>query len=311
MRLLTCFVVSVVASTSFAQGWQQRADEHRAQLAAERKKLGLDKKGQTFPTPEVRFVGAAASDEVLGVVCPGGKLEVTLDGVPPKSLVTANTDAVEVKDGRWAGSKWTGTLTGKAGTPPQLFSLVAVVAPSGREAWSSSYLLGCKRTVTITVDDATLTLALDLRAQRQTASGEWKKGGKPLGRREHEVQVREGAVSLHAIPDEAEMVRTQTAMAAALESPKAKALDARFTATMKKLDACGKNQATMVACMQGLQPELDALTKEREALNREAERAMAPPFGCLELDLDATSPEASGCAGHGRQERVPAKVSWN
>lgn len=310
MRHLALVAVLVVASTSLAQGWQKKASDFREQLTAERKKLGLDKPGQRFPTPEVKFVGAALDDGLLGVVCPGGSLKVTLDGVPPKSLVVSSTDEVDVKEGAWAGTKWTGTLTAKPHATPRTFSLVAVVAPSGREAWSSTYLLGCKRTLVVTVDDATLTLPLDVRSLRQVVNGEWKKGGKSLGSRQHEVRVSEGSVSVRAVQDENDLLRAQLAMAQALESPKSKALEARFTAAMKKLDACGKNQATMMACMQGLQPELDAITREREVLNREAQRTMAPPFGCLALELDATQPEGTGCAGHGNDERVPAKVSW-
>ena len=124
----TLLFLSVLSSTALAQGWHQRADDHRAKLAAERKQLGLDKKGQAFPTPEVKFIGATAGDGVLGVLCPGDKLKVTLDGVPPKSLVTATIDDVTVKEEAWAGARWSGVLTAKAGAAPRLFSLVAVPA---------------------------------------------------------------------------------------------------------------------------------------------------------------------------------------
>ncbi len=312
MRTLA-LVVSLASLSAAAQGWEKRATEYRQKLDAERKKLGLDKKGQTFPTPEVKFVGTAAGDGLLGVLCPGEALVVTLDGVPPKSLVTANRDDVELSKETWAGNKWTGTLTAKKGAAPGAFSLVAVYATSGREAWSSSYLLGCKRTLTVVVDDMTLTLPLDLRGLRQRATGEWKKAGKVTGSRTYDVGVSEGALRLTAEQTDADMQRLSQAMTTAMQSPKAQALDKRFEAAMKKLDACSKTPATMGPCMEKVQPEIQQITTEREAINADLERASAPPFGCNTLDVSRLDDEsdAEGCAGHRNPERVKLKATWN
>ncbi len=315
MNRLALAAVSLLAITSAAQGWQKRADDFRVKVTDERKKLGLDKKAQVFPTPEVKFLGQALEDGTLGVICPGEALTVSLDGVPPKSLVTANIDDVEISKESWAGSKWTGTLTAKKTAAPRTFSLVAVYATSGREAWSSAYLVGCKRTLTLTVDGATLTLPLDVRGHRQSVAGEWKKGGKVLGPRTYEVSLSESGVRLSASLDAADMERMQKAMQVGMTSPKMVALNKRFEEAMKKIEACAKKPpAAMGPCMQAVQPETDKIGAEREALNAELELSYAPLYGCNTLDVETAQPEnsdAENCAGHHTSERQKVTARWN
>jgi hypothetical protein len=315
MHRTLALAVSLVALSASAQEWQKRTDAFRQKLDAERKKLGLDKKPQNFPTPEVKFVGKAAEDGVLAVVCPGESLVVTLDGVPPKSLVTANVDEVEISKETWAGNKWTGTLTAKKAAPPRIFSLIAVYSTSGQETWSSSYLLGCKRTLTFTVDDMTMTMTVDLRGLTQHLTGEWKKGGKSIGKREYDLNLSDGGFRLSSQPDQADMERLQKAMTASMTSPKSLEVNKRFEAAMKKMEGCAKlAPAAMTPCLQGVQPELDKISADREVINGELERASAPLFGCNQLDVVIANPkdsDAEGCAGHKNQERVPLTATWN
>lgn len=315
MHRTLVLVVSLVAVTASAQEWQKRTDAFRTKLSAERKKLGLDKKAQTFPTPEVKFVGTAGQDGVLAVLCPTEPLVVTLDGVPPKSLVTANIDEVEITKETWSGNKWTGTLTAKKAAPPRIFSLIAVYATSGQEAWSSSYVLGCKRTLTFTVEDMTMTVSADLRALRQSVTGEWKKAGKPQGTRTYELSLSDGGFRLSATPTDADMQRMSKVMSESMNSPKALDLNKRFEAAMKKLEPCSKlAPAAMGPCINAAQPEIQKITAERETLNAELSRATSPLFGCMQLDVVVATPkdsDAESCAGHGNQERVPLTATWN
>ena len=311
MRQLTCLLL-LVSAVSFAQSSGPKLEAFREKVLAERKKLGLDKKEQKFPTPEVKFVGAALGEGVNAVVCPGESVVVNLDGIPPKSLVLSRSDAVEVSKESWAGNKWTGTLTAKKTAPPQSFVLDTTFAGTGQQSSAWGFIIGCRFTLTFTVDGATMVARGDLRSLRQDVMGEWKKGGKVLGTRKYTLTIGEQSVDVSAVPEMADQERLMTAMQAVMTSPKMKAIDVRFAAAMKKIEACTKlGPEKMMACMTPVQAENEKIGAERNALMAEAEVAAAPLFGCMSLNgaLSGES-EASNCTGHRNGDRLPMKWSW-
>ncbi len=95
-----------------------------------------------------------------------------------------------------------------------------------------------------------------------------------------------------------------------MQSKEWQALDARFNAQMAKVQACTKGpQAQMASCMNALQPEIDKITKERQAMMDANEAKSSLKFGCGALDVEANAGTLKGtanqCAGHKKDERVP------
>jgi hypothetical protein len=311
MRLLAC-VLALVSAVSFAQSAGPKLDAFRDKVLAERKKLGLDKKNEKFPTPEVKFLGTAVSEGVNMVVCPGASIVVNLEGIPAKSLVLSRSDDVEVSKESWAGTKWTGTLTAKKTAGPHSFVLDTTFAGTGQQANAYGFLIGCPFTLTFTVDGATMVAKGDLRSLRQEVTGEWKKGGKVLGTRNYTLTIGEQSVDVSAMPEMADQERLMKAMQGMMESPKMKAIDVRFQAAMKKIEACTKlAPEKMMACMTPVQAENEKIGAERNALMAEAEIAGAPLFGCMSLNGSFTGDsEGSNCAGHRNGDRLPMKWSW-
>ena len=255
MRLLAC-VLALVSAVSFAQSAGPKLDAFRDKVLAERKKLGLDKKNEKFPTPEVKFLGTVQSEGVNAVVCPGASMVVNLDGIPPKSLVLSRSDDVEVSKESWAGPKWTGTLTAKKTAGPHSFVLDTTFAGTGQQANAYGFLIGCPFTLTFTIEGATLVVKGDLRALRQDAMGEWKKGGKVLGTRNYTLTIGEQSVDVSAVSEQADQDRLVKAMTGLMDSPKMKAIDVRFQAAMKKIEACTRlAPEKMMACMTPVQAE--------------------------------------------------------
>ena len=311
MRLLTCLLL-LLSAVCLAQSSGPKLDAFREKVLAERKKLGLDKKNEKFPTPEVKFVGAALSEGVNTVVCPGQSVVVNLDGIPAKSLVLSRSDDIEVSRESWAGTKWTGTLTAKKTAGPHSFELDTTFAGTGQQANAYGFVIGCHFTLTFTVDGATMVTQGDLRSLRQEVSGEWKKGGKVLGTRKYTLTIGEQSVDVSAVPEMADQERMMAAMQGVMDSPKMKAIDVRFQAAMKKLEACSKlAPEKMMACMTPVQAENEKIGAERNALMAEAEVAASPPFGCMSLNGSFTGDsEGSNCAGHRTGDRLPMKWSW-
>ena len=302
----------LASSVALAQSSDKKLNEFANQVRAERKRLGLDKKNERFPTPEVKFAGTAAGDGLSGVVCPDQGLVVNLDGVPNKSLVLPRSDDLQVSKESWSGTRWTGTLTPRKGAAPQAFALDVVFATTGQQTSAGRFLLGCSYTLVFHVEDATFTTKVNLRASRQDVTGEWKKAGKAMGQRTYQLTVRERSLDLQAAPEAADQERLMKAMESMLSSPKMKALDARLTAVSKKMEACGKvAPEKMGACFAPHQVEMEKISAERAVLQAEADKASAPAVGCQQLDatIDGKG-EATGCAGHGLQDRVPLTWSW-
>lgn len=313
MRIATriTLAVSLAASTTFAQSADQKLNAFAEQVRAERKKLGLDKKGERFPTPEVKFQGATGSDGA-GVVCPEGGLVVNLQGVPPKSLVLPRTDDLQVSQERWTGTTWTGTLTARKGAPPQAFALDVVLGTTGQHITAARFLLGCRYTLTFEVEGTTLTVKADARELNQQVKGEWKKGTKVLGQRPFTLSIHERNLALRAELEEADQLRMVKAMETMMSSPRMKALDTRMNALMKKMEACTKlAPEKMGVCIEATQGENEKIAAERNVLQAEADKAAAPLVGCttLEATLDGKG-EATGCAGSRSEERLPMKWSW-
>lgn len=302
----------LVASSSLAQSSGKKLEAFREKVLAERKKLGLDKKDQKFPTPEVKFVGTAPGEGVNAVVCPGQSVVVNVDGIPPKSLVLSRSDAIEVSKESWAGTRWTGTLTAKKTAAPHTFTLDCTFAGTGQQTSVFGFMVGCPFTLTFVVDGATMVARGDLRSLRQEVTGEWKKGGKGLGQRKYTLTVGEQSVDVSALPEMADQERMMKALQTAMSSPKMKAVDVRFEAAMKKIEACTRlAPEKMMACMTPVQAENEKIGAERNALLAEAEVASAPLFGCMSLNgALAGESEGSNCSGHRNGDRLPMKWSW-
>jgi hypothetical protein len=297
---------------ALAQTPGQKLDTFRQKVMEERKKLGLDKKGERFGTPEVTFSGAAAGGGVNAVLCPGSTLVVKLKGIPPKSLVLPNAEDVELQKESWSGSEWTGTLAAKKASAPHSFSLMTVFATTGQQVTSSAYLVGCKYTLVFEVDGAVMTVKADLKALEQEVSGEWKKGGKVLGTRKYTLRVRETGLVLEGVREMADQMKVAEAMTGLMDSPEWKALDKRQEAAIAKMQACMSQGASqMQACMKPVEAEMKKLGDERQALQKKAEAGGSANFGCLsmEANLDRDS-HASECSGRPSAERLPLKWSW-
>lgn len=306
------FVASLlVASTAFAQSADEKLNAFAEQVRAERKRLGLDKKNQRFPTPEVKFVGAAAGDGVTGVVCPEQSLVVSLDGVPPKSLVLARSDDLQVSNESWAGNRWTGTLTARKGAAPQAFSLDMVLATSGKQLSTGRFVLGCAHSLTFQVDGATMTAKVELKELQQQVQGTWKTGAKTLGQRTYQLSVRERGIALEGIPDEADQQRMAQSMEAMMSSKEMRAIEARHTAVMNNIEACTKLAEKSGPCAAPFAAQNEKISAERAALQLQAQKASAPPYGCMRLEatIDGKG-EAQTCSGHASQDRVPLTWSW-
>jgi hypothetical protein len=302
----------LLAAPAFAQTPGQKIDAFRQKVMEERKKLGLDKKGERFGTPEVTFSGAAAGGGVNAVLCPGNTLVVKLKGIPPKSLVLPSTDEVEVQKESWAGTEWTGTLAAKKTPAPRTFSLLAVLGTTGQQVTNSAYLIGCKYTLVFEVDGATMTVKADLRALEQEVSGEWKKGGKVLGSRKYTLRVRNTGLDLDAVPDMADQMKVANAMTGLMDSPEWKALDKRQEATMQKMNTCmAQGMPKMQECMKPIEVEMKKLGDDRAALQKKAEAGGSAAFGCMDLEANLEQEShASQCSGKPGAERVPMKWSW-
>ena len=107
-------------------------------------------------------------------------------------------------------------------------------------------------------------------------------------------------------------LRLVQAMTGLMDSPKMKAIDVRFQAAMKKLEACAKlAPEKMMACMTPVQAENEKIGAERTALMAEAEIAGSPQFGCMTLTGSFSGDsEGSNCSGHRNGDRLPMKWSW-
>lgn len=305
-----------LAVAADAPAWQAKLDAFEKTGAAERKKLGLDRNPDAlrarYPTPEVTF-GAPR------VVCPGAVADVKLDGkIQEGSLVVARTDAAEVISGaRTKDGGWAGKIRAAPGAAPGPVNLVVVAPVSTIEAYGTPVFVGCRYTLTLDAGGDALVVHADLAGRDDaSAEGEWRRGGKALGKVPYRLSVSEGSVSLQQDQTPEEMQAQVGGFTGMMESKAWKDLDARTNVEMKRIEACGKlPPEKMAACFAAPQKELEKLNAERQKLVAGAEVAGAPAFGCRRLQLDLRGGRVEGdaeqCAGKRTNERVPVKGTYS
>jgi len=313
-------VLLVLAAPAVGGDWQKRQSDYYAKQSAERKQLGLDANAvkAKYPTPEVTFSGSGSGGGAAGgqcvQLCPGKTGKVVLKGkLPQGSLVLVQSNDVEVVDEQQTATGWEATVKAKADAPPERLRVGAISAVSGIQVQVPGLEIGCEYTFTFELaggDTMVMKLTFPCGKDETTATGEWSRGGKALGKHTYQVRRGEHSLSLNRqVPQEEAMAQGQ-GMMDVMQSKEWKALDTRFNAQMAKVTACTKGpQAQIGPCMNALQPETDKINKERQALMDAAEQKGALSYGCGELDVQANAGTLKGtanqCAGHKKDERVP------
>jgi hypothetical protein len=311
-------VLLVLAAPAVGGDWQKRQKEFYEKQSAERKQLGLDAKTlrSKYGTPEVTFSGAgsgAAGSQCLQL-CPGKTGKFVLKGkLPPGSLVVVRSNDVEVLEEQETSTGWEATVKAKTDAPPQLLPIAAISAVSTIETSVPGLEIGCEHTYTFEVqggETMVIKVKFPCGKQETTAEGEWSRAGKKLGSYTYQVS-RSGRelILSRQVPAEETMAEGQ-GMMDLMQSKEWQALDARFNAQMAKIQACSKGpQAQMASCMNALQPEIDKINKERQALMEANQEKGGLKFGCGALDVEANAGTlkgtASQCAGHKKEDRVP------
>jgi len=307
----------VMASPAVAgSAWEKKVQDFRTQTQEQRKKLGL-KNDTKDPTPELAFaVGPPAATNGMVVLCPGEKVEVTLEtNLPAGSLFVATTDDVTISNEKFGSGTWAATLTAKATLLPRPFELQGVQAGSGRAAYLGRFLLGCKHTLVVDAEGARLTAKLDFTSGKSSneAAATWTRDGKTVGTANYTVTLNPSGLSVSRLLTEADGAAQIKAMMASMESPERKALNARLEKATAKMGPCGKvAQDKMAACFNAVQPELNGINVEMQKLNDAADLANAPKFGCSELSLNFAAGatldgDATRCAAKKSNDRVSVK----
>jgi hypothetical protein len=312
-------VLLVLAAPAVGGDWQKRQSDFYAKQSAERKQLGLDAKTlrTKYGTPEVTFSGAGSGAGATATqclqLCPGKTGKFVLKGkLPPGSVVIRSND-VEVLEEQQTSTGWEATVKAKADAPPQLLPIAAISAVSVIETSVPGLEIGCEHTYTFEVaggETMVMKVKFPCGLHETTAEGEWRRAGKVLGSYTYQVS-RSGheLILSRRVPQEETMAEGQ-GMMNLMQSKEWQALDARFNAQMAKVQACTKGpQAQMASCMNALQPEIDKITKERQALMDANQEKGSLKFGCGALDVEANAGTLKGtatqCAGHKRDDRVP------
>jgi len=313
-------VLLVLAAPAAGGDWQKRQSDYYVKQSAERKQLGLDANTlrTKYGTPEVTFSGvgsaAGATASQCLQLCPGQTGKFALKGkLPPGSLVVVRSNDVEVVEEQQTSTGWQATLKAKREAPPQLLPIAAISAVSTIETSVNGLEIGCEHTYTFEVaggETMVMKVKFPCGMQETTAEGAWSRAGKALGSYTYQVS-RSGPelILSRRVPQEETMAEGQ-GMMDLMQSKDWKALDARFNAQMAKVQACSKGpQAQMASCMNALQPEMDKINQERQALMDAAQEKGGLKFGCGALDVPANAGTlkgtASQCAGHKKEERVP------
>ena len=313
-------VLLVLAAPASGGDWQKRQSEYYAKQSAERKQLGLDSNAvkAKYPTPEVTFSASGSGGGAAGSqcvqLCPGKTGKFALKGkLPQGSLVLVQSNDVEVVEEQQTATGWEATVKAKPDAPPERLRVSAISAVSGIQVQVPGLEIGCEHTFTFELaggDSMVMKVTFPCGRDETTATGEWSRGGKVLGKYVYQVRRGEHSLSLNRqVPPEEAQAQGQ-GMMAVIQSKEWKALDARFNTQMAKVTACTKGpQAQMGPCMNALQPENDKISKERQALMDAAEQKGSLAFGCGTLDAQANAGtlkgNASQCAGHKKEERVP------
>ncbi len=312
-------VLLVLAAPAVGSDWQKRQSEFYSKASAERKQLGLDSKAvkEKYPTPEVTFSGSASSTGGGAgrclALCPGktGRLEVK-GKLPQGSLVVVESNDVEIVEEKQTPGGWEATVKAAADAPPELIRMAVISAVSAIRVELPGLEIGCEHTLTFEVAGDTMVMKVTFPCgQRETtATGEWRRGSKALGTYTYQVARAEHALTLTRRASQEEAMAQGQGMMDLMASKEWKDADARFNAAMTKVNACTKGpQAQMAACMNAVQPEIESINKQRQAMLLENEKKGALAFGCGELRVEARAGalkgQATQCAGHGKDELVP------
>jgi hypothetical protein len=311
----------VVGGSALAESaWEKKLNDARTAAAAQRQKLGL-KNDATAPTPELEF-STPPPDATGGVLVigPGEKKELSFKtkNLPPGSVFAPTTDDVAFSGEKNDKGVWKATATAKANALPRPFEVRAVNAQNGREASIGRLLLAGKHTLVVDAGDAKLTLKLDFSSGKTSveALGEWAKGGKSLGKATYTVALNDSGLGLERVLSSEEMQAQAAALTASMGSPERKAASAKFEKAMKKLEPCSKlAPEKMAACMNAVQPEIEAANAEMKRVNDAADVANAPKYGCSSITLTyqeggAVDGDASRCPAKKAEEQVPAKATF-
>ena len=313
-------VLLVLAAPAVGGDWEKRQSDFYAKQSAERKQLGLDAKTlkTKYPTPEVTFSGVGSGGGAAATqcvqLCPGKTGTFVLKGkLPQGSLVLVQSNDVEVLEEKQTSTGWEATVKAKPDAPPQMFQVAVISAVSAIQASVPGLEIGCEHTFTFEVaggETMVMKVKFPCGKQETTAEGEWSRAGKVLGKYTYEVRRSAHSLSVRRqVPQEEAMAQGQ-GMMAVMQSKEWQALDARFNAQMAKIQACTKGpQAQMASCMNALQPEIDKISKERQAMLDANEAKSALKFGCGALNVEASAGTLKGtateCAGHKKDDRVP------
>jgi len=311
-------VLLLLAAPAVGSDWQKRQSEFYERSSAERKQLGLDSNGAKakFPTPEVTFSGIGSAGGAAGncvVLCPGKTAKVQLKGkLPQGSLVLVQSSDVEVVEEKQTVGGWEATLKARPDAPPELLRVVATSAVSAIQADVRGLEIGCQHTTTFEVagDSMEMKVTFPCGKRETTAKGEWRHGGKSLGAYTYDVKRGERSLTLERQADEEEAAAAGQGMMDLMASKEWQDTDTQFNAVMAKMNDCTSGpQSKMAACMQALQPEIQRVTKRKEALMLENEKKGSLKFGCASIEVEANAGslkgEAQRCSGRGTQERVP------
>lgn len=313
--LVVFFVVLSFALPAVAAGWDEKVIAFRKRALAERKKLGLDRDEKAlaakYPTPEVTFGEGGADARV--VLCPGGEPKsVTVSGkLQAGSLVVIRSDDVEILREQMTPNGWQATVRARKEALPGSVGIDVIAPVSAAMSRTNGLFIGCDHTWTFEVAGDTLVVKTHFERDSEVkASGEWKRGGKPLGTVPLRVSIGANTLVLEQEQSEEDVQKQLEALDAVLKSPEMKSIDTRSEAAMKKMEACSKLPPDKMApCFAAPRKELEELAKERDALLAKAEMKSGPAFGCRRLDVVAKGGklegEAQGCAGKRRQERLP------
>ncbi|MEW5737865.1 MAG: hypothetical protein AB1938_03005 [Myxococcota bacterium] len=317
-RWLTLSLSVLVALPALADAWSKKLSDFHSAAYAERKKLGLDKDQKAlyakYPTPEVQFLGATSAEGI--VICPDETKAVTLAGkIAPGSLVGIRGDDLEVVKEAITAKGWEATVHAKKTATPHQVD-VTVVAPVSAASQTRRLVIGCNHTWTFVVGEDTLVVKTKFGATDTTkATGEWKRAGKLLGTVPWTVWASTGNLRLEQDVTPEDQMAQAKAMQDLFKSAEMKALEDRTNAVSKKMGECGKlPPAKMGPCFEGPKKEMDAIAKEREALQAKAEIKGSPAFGCRRIDVEVKdgklSGEAEACAGKRSQERMQVTGSY-
>jgi hypothetical protein len=214
---------------------------------------------------------------------------------------------------RRTAAGWEGQVRVATTAAPEEIALEAISPVSGAQVSVGGLVVGCKHTYTVEAGGDTLVLRTEFGADDTArVSGQWTRGGKPLGATTYRATRGGGGLDLDQEVSPEEQQAQASGFQAMMASKEWRDLDARTAAAMKRLEPCAKlPPERMAACFEAPQKEMQAIADEREALLAQAERKSGPAFGCRNLALrlggGAVEGDAQACAGRRTADRVEVK----